>query len=201
MVDYSWNRVKDRIYSRLHSATYQNIEDLIRRPLAGDICQTWFIDVSDQLPGKHLCVPKTMLSFWGISEDQFFTQARQNDSTVRRVIKSITRDLDRDALQGYSAPGRPIDMYLITNEELPFGASAILASEIQEELIFTWFGADAFYLLPANISEWIAVSASDVDLKTVSYLVKDINHRKLSPKECLSDHIYTITDGKFSLVV
>jgi len=201
MVDYSWNRVKERIYSRLHSSTYQNTEDLIRRPLAGDICQTWFIDVSDQLPDKHLCVPETMLEFWGISREQFFKQTEQNDKTVRRVIKSISQALDKNALMGYSAPGKPIDMYLITNESLKFGASAILSPEIQEELLFTWFGSDGFYLLPSSISEWIAVAERDVDLSTMSFLVKDINSKKLSPKECLSDHIYTIQNSALSLVV
>lgn len=95
----------------------------------------------------------------------------------------------------------PRRMYVITNQQEQYGASALLYEDCLRSLA-DQAGGD-LYILPSSIHELIAIPAAGGDPTGLQDLVREINGTKdlISPDEVLSNNVYRYSrDGGLTCV-
>lgn len=91
-------------------------------------------------------------------------------------------------------------MYVLTNKEKFWGATAILRIEILEEIGKKL--KQNFYIIPSSIDEVLIVpSYADIDREMMDIMIQEVNETQVSKEERLSDHAYyySIEEGKIFL--
>lgn len=79
-------------------------------------------------------------------------------------------------------------MSVLTNENMLMGASAILYSDLLEQ-VAELFGDDV-YLIPSSIHEFIAVPATGLEADALVEMIQTANGSVVRANEVLSDHPY-----------
>lgn len=78
-------------------------------------------------------------------------------------------------------------LYVLTNRSRFLGASGILNSEMIRNMI----GDKKCYILPSSIHEILFLpDDGEIDVETLTQIVKQVNNSEVSPEEQLSDHVY-----------
>ena len=89
---------------------------------------------------------------------------------------------------GYESE-QDVRMYVLTNEENYFGASAIIFDSILEKISILL--KDDFWILPSSIHECIIVPADcTMSAEGMRDLVREVNQAEVAPQDYLSDEIY-----------
>lgn len=79
-----------------------------------------------------------------------------------------------------------IPMIVLSNKELYYGAAAIFASDMLENLCNDL--EDDLYILPSSIHECLVVPASSVTYETLTCMVKEVNETQVADDEILCSH-------------
>lgn len=88
-------------------------------------------------------------------------------------------------------------MYVLTNTEKSFGASAILFPAILQA-VRARLQSD-YYVLPSSIHECIIIPSDEqLDPEALHEMVKEINEEHVAPEELLGDSVYQVTVRKGS---
>jgi|GEM_PF-6507794 len=195
-----WKYCSEHMHVCLLSTTHHDIENAVRWRLAGDIFRVPWIDLTETkevLTYKHprkgpipLLVTRSMLSEWHVDNEQVWNAAAIGDSEYADVIQDLNiRVCGKPA----SGPYRP---YVITDTSGLFGARAIQSGHIRKTLQ-TYF-PEGLYLIPSSINDWIAVSKQTISISVLEDHLQRINDT-LSPTQKLSNHIFTLHDGRIRL--
>lgn len=106
----------------------------------------------------------------------------------------------RDNLKHYMTPRifEPMDkLYVVTNPERIYGASAILDADMLEE-ISAKIGGD-FFVLPASVHEVLIATPKIQPVEKLADLLNEANELFVGEKEFLSDNIYIYNSEKKEL--
>ena len=123
---------------------------------------------------------------WGVTEQEVLMQARDNTQKILPVkfveIGEVLEECGYESEQG-------VRMYVLTNEENYFGASAIIFDSILEKISILL--KDDFWILPSSIHECIIVPADyTMSAEGMRDLVREVNQAEVAPQDYLSDEIY-----------
>lgn len=132
-------------------------------------------------------VTNKMLEEWHISNfEDLVCVAKENTFKTPYVLKSIEELLD---LTDMLTEEMVIQMHTLTNEELFYGATEICNEKTMQE-IANKLNADLI-VLPSSVHEVVIMPKfKDVDFGYLTYMVREVNRRDVSPDEVLSDHYY-----------
>lgn len=136
---------------------------------------------------------------WGVSINDLVLAARQN---TPRLFPAKIVDME-EMLAGMVSfilyPGT-IPMYILTNEQVINGASALLYGDILKDFA-NKKGTD-MYILPSSIHEVVMVPADRIDdPKELSSIVHDVNTTVVSTGDVLSDSVYYYDRKKDQILV
>lgn len=174
---------------RLSHMPHRGMEDLsltlaLSLPL-GDAWRTGSIEVTDEIIG-----------LWGVDEETLFRQAYENMERVQPPILKemgtlfgMAEPVNLLAEDGGSMQKPEGMMFVLTNRELKFGASAIACPGVMEKISRMF--PEGFYILPSSVHE-VLVVPKDKNLppKELGKLVREINQTGVSREEVLSDRVY-----------
>lgn len=91
----------------------------------------------------------------------------------------------------------PTEQLVLTNKNHMYGAGCILLPEVQERIANLF--PKGYYILPSSVHELLIVS-TDMDTNYYQQMVMQINSQAVSAQDFLSNHIYTVRDGKLVIV-
>lgn len=114
-----------------------------------------------------------------------------NESTTIRSMNEVLAEMMGIDLEemGMVLPDNP--MSVITANNNVKGASGILNTEALKEY-GAKNGISKFYFIPSSIHEGILLPADELDIKTASEMVKEVNSNEVDPVDQLSDRAYLI---------
>lgn len=154
-------------------------------------------DLDEGISSASATIPVTssLIEKWGVSVEELHKKALQNLDVINPiVIKSMLTvltehdigvDLGADDLSDMSENM----MYVVSNERLINGASALL-SEATLEIIYDGFGRD-FIVFPSSTREVLVLATDEIfDRFSIDNMVKEVNIGYVQKEEILSDHAY-----------
>lgn len=132
------------------------------------------------------------LKIWGKSKEEVWNYAKEN---TPKLLPPEIQDI-HDMLKEFMAPDQMEDneqgkgmLFVLTNEQRNYGASALIYPGILEKVGEIW--KENFYILPSSVHEVILVpeskSPSESALKET---VCSINRTDVEQEEWLSDSVY-----------
>lgn len=189
----TWNILKDHVYPVLLPQD-RVAPDLVSCPCF-DLQMTYMV----RLPGREDWIPsmkvtKEMLRVWGIEERQLLESAARNlakDSTVEisETVLKEERDSPEEADLGHAekAQKKVFKMYILSNKEKYYGASALLNIAMLQKIAD---GRDLF-LCPSSVHEIIAVAdCARLTQDGIDEMIREINETHVLEEERLGDHSY-----------
>lgn len=132
-------------------------------------------------------VTKQLIEMWGVSFHEVYEDARKN-FMERKPLKKKMTDVIRALDPEFPLNDIDISMYVITNETMIYGASAILNNAFMDQLT-TEIGDDLI-VIPSSIHECIVVPASNISEDAINVIIREVNCTNVKPEERLSDHMY-----------
>lgn len=185
----NYEAVKPRIRSSLINSSNLK-EKQAKAPVCADVWKTWFIELPSSKDEKTVVyIGNDLLVKWGKTVDDIDAAARENEQGTSTIM-------NMGELLGVSRV--LFEMYIATNLEGWNGATAILNSTVQKQLDELF--PDGYAVLPSSVHEVIALPV-DAAVNSCE-IVKYINRTDLvKEKEFLSDHVFQVKDGHFSVLV
>ena len=196
------DRIKPRLYSTVHQA--DRIKNLMKKPVAGDICICWYSDLTDIIsPGKDETasapITVSLAESLHLTVDDLLRLGQEHAQGTYRV--QSMHDIMGSLIgipDEYETGSDSTPMYVIGSRSLQFGAAAILDKGIQEQLHKLY--PEGYFCIPASIHEWICVPKNSADLSSLVAMVQEINGNDavIQPQDVLSNHVYTLIEGQIT---
>lgn len=135
------------------------------------------------------------LDLWNVTADTLYELAVKNTpillpyelKSMEDTLKALCPDFPLASAAG--APDHSSEMYVLSNTEKLYGASAILYPDI-----LSYFGKLSgcdFYILPSSIHEVLLLpKGPHSHISDLNCIVRDVNGSQLLEEEILSDHAY-----------
>jgi len=135
-------------------------------------------------------VKRTMLERWGVTEEELYRKALEN--TTRLLPDRLYRM--GEYLEGL-LPGlgqeeaQADDLYILTNTENFYGASAVLYTA-RLRLLAKELGRDVF-LIPSSIHEFV-IFTDESKLPGIREMIREVNATQVPPEEILGEECYRV---------
>lgn len=135
------------------------------------------------------------LKFWNIGAEQLYELATTNTpillpytiDSMENTLKSLCPKLWEEAHE--SQTKESVMMYVLSNSEKLYGASAILYPDV-----LSYFAGKLncdFYILPSSIHEVLLLPIQpDTTPYELNCIIRDVNQSHVLKEEILSDHVY-----------
>lgn len=193
-----WERCRERIIPRivclednkafLAEKVYTTIADLA-------VTYCILLEESYSDGAMTVSVTKQLMNNWGLMVEELHEAAIKNmpslvPSTFRSMAE-VMRDMLAMSDEEYETLPMSSDeqMFVLTNELKLNGAAAILDTDLMLA-IFEKIGE--FYILPSSIHEVLIVpKSSNIHVKELKAMVKEVNDTQVSPEDRLSYSIYS----------
>ncbi|MBQ6588172.1 MAG: hypothetical protein IJI01_05795 [Butyrivibrio sp.] len=174
---------------------YKKMEDLAFVP----ICL-----VSDKILGEgNITIKNEHLRKWEISFDELWENVWENAAKIAPVKRRNLFDIAGNVMGDgtFFCEDLPRNMFVITNCQEMFGASAVFYPGYLEELALE-MGSD-MVIIPSSVHETIVMSAPDdrASLSELIAMVKEVNRTVLAQEDFLSDCIYLYKRQEKKIVV
>ncbi len=151
--------------------------------------------IDSDIGNASIIIRNATMTLWQQDSSSLFELSKANTERLLppklKHMNSILEDLD--SLPDY--PAVPVQddplypMYVLTNDQDFFGASAMVFSDLIRSYAER-FKAD-FYILPSSIHEVILVPAGDDSrLDDFSHMVAEVNESQVADEDILADHAY-----------
>jgi hypothetical protein len=177
----------------LSDTPYKRIENLALVP----ICL-----VSDEVFGEgNIVIKNEHLRVWEISFEELWENTWENAPRIapvkRKNLFEVVGKTMGDELFSYE--DLPQNMFVITNLQETFGASAVFYQGYLEELADE-IGSD-LVVIPSSVHETIVMCAPDdtSSLGGLTSMVKEVNSTVLTSEDYLSDSVYLYSREKKKL--
>lgn len=93
-----------------------------------------------------------------------------------------------EELRDLAVPVIDVPMYILTNKEKCFGASAMCDYTLLKNI---WTNIGDFFILPSSIHEVIVIAdCEDIEVKELTELVQSVNAGSVAPEDKLTDSVY-----------
>lgn len=171
--------VKDKEYVLSHMCIglqKDSTEELVKRPSGFDGIEKYlYIKVDMGADKGRVKLNEKILEVAGITEDEAWKSAEENlhSQTVVTplfdMVAQMTGGLD------IPTPSDDMGLFVMTNKENVYGASAILDKKALED-ISERCGADEFFVIPSSTHEVILIADRGFeDIDTLTRMVKEVN--------------------------
>lgn len=165
----------------------------------GDLAITYNLFLPEFEGGNaFISVTNDLFNSWGVSEGELYNQALSNLPVLMPGavlgMSDIMMDLLSDKTRGNDGDlgcllNRDEQMFILTNKERKYGASAILDKGLMDEVV-RLLGSD-FYVLPSSVHELIIVRGELIDeVAALRSMVSEVNDTQVLPEEILSYNVY-----------
>ena len=167
----------------------QGTEDLIKRPVEQmDGVESYlYARIWDRLGEEAtLKMRPSILRLSGIEEEEAWRLA-ENHTSAESMILSLS-----ELIEGGESLAvlDDITMYIVTNQDTVYGASAILNKELLKDFGKT-HNVDKVLVLPSSVHEVLIIPYDgSLDLEYYSNLVKEVNQNEVDPIQQLADQAY-----------
>ena len=182
--EYLINELKDK----------NNLILCIRKPKKDDVIARPFLDlelyVRSDIEFGTIAINKDNLKELGLTEDELFEIATENSRRMLQVKNLI------EMIAGENAEGSPVT--LTTNGGYLGASAMVLLEDVFKDCPF---GFDV-RIIPSSIHEVILFDASELtkeQIEDMNNFIKEVNKNELNEEEVLSDHLYTLKDGKVGM--
>lgn len=171
--------------------------------IEGEFAALYYIDLApgDDTQGM-VAIDYSMLQKWDVSTVQLRKDAILSELqrgyvlyTMENLLCSMSGMEDKVNLleQAGTDHTKPIIpemlMYVLTNNSMMFGASAIMQSQIMDQACSV-IGTDKLVVLPSSIHEVLLLPISEYpDITMLSGIVKEVNSTQVDPADLLSDKV------------
>lgn len=177
----------------LNQMPHIEIEDLSM------ICQIKILSPKKEVVGTAK-VTNDLLKVWEISKSQLFDEALANVQDSKSYVIRTMEEMLEETLPGYllargtdnlenSNPPIGEQVYVLSNKEKQWGASAMLCSSMMENVsrIFP----EGFYILPSSVHEVIIISKNaSGHAWNLGEIVRGVNEMALAKEDILSNCVY-----------
>lgn len=192
-----YNKVKYQIIYKL--VNYMQNSELLK-----DVPHFRYLDLAvvfccylSDAPGGNasILIHNHHLDLWNVTADTLYELAVKNTpillpyelKSMEDTLKTLCPDFPLTSAAG--APEHDSAMYVLSNTEKLYGASAILYPDI-----LSYFGKLTgcdFYILPSSIHEVLLLPKDPhSNISDLNCIVRDVNGSQLLEEEILSDHAY-----------
>ena len=193
---YNWSFVKEHLMVQVVNAQ-RNQERLKEIPhvMKEDLALTYRIVLEDGEDGRASTqVDNRMLGHWGVTKEELHETAMENSKVIAPAILKCMGDMMMGILGAENMEGVDQNdfmkdtMFIISNEQLVDGASAIFYGDCLERLAEKM--ESDLYILPSSIHETIVISTEGAEVDELASIVQAVNSSEVNPEEQLSDHVY-----------
>ena len=167
-----------------------------------DLAVVYYYRVEDSRFGNaSILVKNDHMRLWHTDPETLHALAMRN--TPRLLPYEFTDILELICQISEADPGmlrQELPMYVLTNTEKSFGASAVLfpavLKAVREHL------QSDYYVLPSSIHECIIIPADEnLNPAALHEMVKEINEEHVAPEELLGDSVYFYSQKKQRLEI
>lgn len=184
-----YEKVRDRIAYKL--VNYDHNRNLLkdtphRRYL--DLATIFYVLLdSNSEAAATILIKNKHLEMWGVDDKEIYEQARKNTERLLPLKINDMKDLLSDFFVDNEDTGQ--SLFVVTNEMKMNGASCLLYDGMLEKA-GEMLGKD-FYVLPSSVHETILLPAEgNVNMSSLSEMVRTVNATQVKADEVLSDHAY-----------
>lgn len=183
----NFDNVKDKIHARLLNTekNKEYLKDMASVPFLDMSC-IFAITVGNIGDGiGTVAVRKDLLEKWNKTPEDLM-EYTMNDKFNVIPMGTILKDMLGDVpIENDGAP----QMFVITNDERVYGASALMSNNTLKEL--AGLMQSDLYLLPSSVHEIIAIPSKGImDVEQLKAMVREVNDTELSANELLSYNVY-----------
>jgi hypothetical protein len=181
-----FDNIKDKIHARLLNPekNKEYLKDMVSVPFLDMAC-IFAITVGNI--GKSvgtIAIRKGMLEKWNKTPEDLI-ECVINDKFNIIPMGTLLKNMLGEAPIEDDAP----QMFVITNEDRVYGASALMSNNTLKEV--AGIMKSDLYLLPSSVHEIIAVpSNGTMDIDNLKAMVREVNDTQLSANELLSYNVY-----------
>lgn len=195
-----FEKIKDKIFPIVVSAE-QN-EELLKRYIFSkflDMVVLYAVRLEEEC--GTVKITNELFEHYGISLAELhyhalvnMNQDGYNMKSMNAVIRELLSNDDRGEIFDIMLDNEP-QMFILSNKNRMFGASAIL----NEELLCELAGRNEFYVIPSSIHELILVPASFTSAKELKDMVRDVNDNNVAEEERLTYSVYKWSNRKMEI--
>lgn len=193
------NYVLDNLYIRLQQSSDEKI---IKKSSMFDGIESYLcvrLGMSDSVFSSFK-VHEMYLKGMGIDENEAWEHAEENTSneSVLIPIQQMIMEMAGISVEDADAviENDPVPMYVLTNKEQVYGASAIFNKNILIDFA-SQFHTDKIMMLPSSIHEVLLMPyKADINTCELTDMVQEINNKEVKPEERLADKAYIIEPFK-----
>ena len=139
-------------------------------------------------------IPKRMTQYWKVTEKQILDTAIKNIQDEQYLFSNFS-----EFLGGIKNVKCDVPMYILTNQDIVYGAGKILSPKILKTIEKTLDGK--YWIIPSSVHECIIIPLSnEVNAREIKELIKFVNMTEVSEEDYLSDSLYEYT-GKEIIIV
>lgn len=188
---HDYNSVKSRIFYKLVSFA-ENKKFLEDAPHIRwhDLAIVFYYALEDEvMEGASITINRQHMMMWKQNAESLYRIAGRNTRRDMPELLVSIRELVED-VTGISVQGEDdLPMYVLTNKDKRFGASAMLYSKQMEELAES-FGCDLL-ILPSSVHEVLLLPDDHCQEYTFyRQMVSEVNRTQVEPEEVLSFGLY-----------
>lgn len=173
-----------------------------------DLAITFHIAVEENEAGRaSAIVTNNMMENFGVTRNQLYKDALENSSFIAPVmIDNLGELVGRMEIEEMEARGASEEeirkaeeriyvesqynpMFVVTNETLLYGGSAIFYPGVMDQLGEVLNGD--FFILPSSVHETLVVPDNGrISCHELKAMVMDINEKEVAPEDRLADEVY-----------
>jgi len=204
-----YEEAKKHLFMRV-SNIEENLQVLDNVPYVerADLAITFHIAVEENEAGRaSAIVTNNMMENFGVTRNQLYKDALENSSFIAPVmIDNLGELVGRMEIEEMEARGASEEeirkaeeriyvesqynpMFVVTNETLLYGGSAIFYPGVMDELGEVLNGD--FFILPSSVHETLVVPDNGrISCHELKAMVMAINEKEVAPEDRLADEVY-----------
>ena len=204
-----YEEAKKHLFMRV-SNIEENLQVLDNVPYVerADLAITFHIAVEENEAGRaSAIVTNNMMENFGVNRNQLYKDALENSSFIAPVmIDNLGELVGRMEIEEMEARGASEEeirkteeriyvesqynpMFVVTNETLLYGGSAIFYPGVMDELGEVLNGD--FFILPSSVHETLVVPDNGrISCHELKAMVMAINEKEVAPEDRLADEVY-----------
>lgn len=148
-------------------------------------------------------VTRKLAEEWGVSGDDILREAMTNAWSQNlygcKDVSELLKEHHYSSKQEIQLNDiiQPFKMLILSNDELNYGAAAILDKEFMKLIHYRIGGP--FFVLPSSVHETIAFRSDRADVAELRSIVRNINKRYVNDEEVLSNNVYYFDGENLSI--
>lgn len=200
----AYDRVKDNITLKLvnRKANRQLLRELPHKDIE-DLSITYqiFLPEFHDEGSASAKVTNQLMDSWEIDMETLHQTAVENSLRLEPpVFKSMTAAMGEIIMEDESVgdlfkdreiflQAAPDMMYILTNRDKLYGASALVYPQVLEQISEVF--PEGFYILPSSVHEVLIMPKTGVaPPQELGKMVREVNQKEVSKEEVLSDRVY-----------